>query len=377
MHRLSAPGRRRSSSTSRPPARASEEFIAELREQADRGGQGRPRPAGRGRGRGASRPTDDELERGDRAAGRAARRRRRRGARASSSGRTRCRRYARTSGRARPSSGSSSTSRSSTRTATPIDRGAARAASTRPTSEPTTDEHEHETDAEDHHDGARPRARAASDRAPMPATTSCPRSSSRPTGASGPSTSTPGCSRSNIIFLGTPIDDTIANLVCAQLLHLESENPDKDISIYINTPGGDITALFAIYDTMQYVKPDISTICFGQAASAAAVLLAAGTQGQAPGAAPRPGPAPPALRPGAWARPPTSSWPAKEILRMRDAARGDARRAHRPADREDQQGHRPRLRHVRRRRPRSTASSTRSSPSASWRRPARRRGDRP
>ncbi len=86
--------------------------------------------------------------------------------------------------------------------------------------------------------------------------------------------------KDHIIFLGTPIDDTIANLICAQLLHLESENPDKDINIYINSPGGDITALFAIYDTMQYVKPDITTICFGQAASAAAVLLAAGTPGK-------------------------------------------------------------------------------------------------
>lgn len=86
--------------------------------------------------------------------------------------------------------------------------------------------------------------------------------------------------KEHIIFLGTPIDDTIANLVCAQLLHLESENPDKDINIYINSPGGDITALFAIYDTMQYIKPDITTICFGQAASAAAVLLAAGTKGK-------------------------------------------------------------------------------------------------
>ncbi len=86
--------------------------------------------------------------------------------------------------------------------------------------------------------------------------------------------------KDNIIFLGTPIDDTIANLVCAQLLHLESENPDKDINIYINSPGGDITALFAIYDTMQYIKADITTICYGQAASAAAVLLAAGTKGK-------------------------------------------------------------------------------------------------
>ena len=86
--------------------------------------------------------------------------------------------------------------------------------------------------------------------------------------------------KENIIFLGTPIDDTIANLVCAQLIHLESENPDKDINIYINSPGGDITALFAIYDTMQFIKNDIATICLGQAASAAAVLLASVTKGK-------------------------------------------------------------------------------------------------
>ena len=86
--------------------------------------------------------------------------------------------------------------------------------------------------------------------------------------------------KENIIFLGTPVDDTIANLICAQLIHLESENPDRDINIYINSPGGDITALFAIYDTMQFIKNDIATICLGQAASAAAVLLAAGTKGK-------------------------------------------------------------------------------------------------
>ena len=86
--------------------------------------------------------------------------------------------------------------------------------------------------------------------------------------------------KEHIIFLGTPIDDTIANLVCAQLIHLESENPDKDINIYINSPGGDIPSLFAIYDTIQYVKPDIATTCLGQAASAAAVLLAAGKKGK-------------------------------------------------------------------------------------------------
>ena len=83
-----------------------------------------------------------------------------------------------------------------------------------------------------------------------------------------------------IIFLGTPIDDTVANLVMAQLLHLESEDPDKDIQLYINSPGGSVTALLAIYDTMQYVKPDVSTICMGMAASAAAVILASGTKGK-------------------------------------------------------------------------------------------------
>jgi ATP-dependent Clp protease, protease subunit len=83
-----------------------------------------------------------------------------------------------------------------------------------------------------------------------------------------------------IIFLGTPVNDEIANVVMAQLLHLESEDPDKDIALYINSPGGSITALFAIYDTMEFIRPDVSTICMGQAASAAAVLLAAGTPGK-------------------------------------------------------------------------------------------------
>jgi len=83
-----------------------------------------------------------------------------------------------------------------------------------------------------------------------------------------------------IIYLGTPIDDAVANWIIAQFLHLESEDPDKEISLYINSPGGEITALFAIYDTMQFIKSDVSTICIGQAASAAAVLLAAGTKGK-------------------------------------------------------------------------------------------------
>ncbi len=83
-----------------------------------------------------------------------------------------------------------------------------------------------------------------------------------------------------IIFMGTPVNDEISNVIMAQLLHLESEDPDKDIALYINSPGGSITALFAIYDTMEYIKPDVQTICMGQAASAAAVLLAAGTPGK-------------------------------------------------------------------------------------------------
>jgi ATP-dependent Clp protease protease subunit len=83
-----------------------------------------------------------------------------------------------------------------------------------------------------------------------------------------------------IVFLGTPVSDDVANVVMAQLLHLESEDPDKDIAIYINSPGGSITALFAIYDTMEFIKCDVQTICMGQAASAAAVLLAAGTKGK-------------------------------------------------------------------------------------------------
>ena len=86
--------------------------------------------------------------------------------------------------------------------------------------------------------------------------------------------------KDNVIFLGQPIDDTVSNLIIAQLLFLEAENPEKDISLYINSPGGSITAGLAIYDTMQYVKPGIQTLCVGQAASMAAVLLAAGTKGK-------------------------------------------------------------------------------------------------
>jgi len=86
--------------------------------------------------------------------------------------------------------------------------------------------------------------------------------------------------KDNIIFIGSAIDDNIANLVTAQLLFLEAEDPEKDISLYINSPGGSITAGMGIYDTMQFIRPDVSTICIGQAASMAALLLAAGTKGK-------------------------------------------------------------------------------------------------
>jgi ATP-dependent Clp protease, protease subunit len=86
--------------------------------------------------------------------------------------------------------------------------------------------------------------------------------------------------RERIVFLGREIDEDVANLVTAQLLHLEAEDPEKDVSLYVNSPGGSATGLFAIYDTMRYIRPDVSTICIGQAASAAAVLLAAGARGK-------------------------------------------------------------------------------------------------
>ena len=86
--------------------------------------------------------------------------------------------------------------------------------------------------------------------------------------------------RDNIVFIGTPIDDDVANLVTAQLLFLEAEDPEKDVSLYINSPGGVVTAGMAIYDTMQFIRPDVATICIGQAASIAALLLASGTPGK-------------------------------------------------------------------------------------------------
>src|SRR3954454_24987639 len=83
-----------------------------------------------------------------------------------------------------------------------------------------------------------------------------------------------------IVFIGTPIDDQIANLVVAQLLHLESDDPEKDISVYINSPGGDVYSGLAVYDTMQFIKPDVQTICFGMAMSMGSLLLTGGTKGK-------------------------------------------------------------------------------------------------
>ena len=139
--------------------------------------------------------------------------------------------------------------------------------------------------------------------------------------------------KDRIVFLGTPIDDGVANVIMAQLLHLEGEDPDKDIALYINSPGGSTTALMAIYDTMQFIKPDVATYCMGLAASAAAVLLAGGAHGQALRAAALPDHAPsaPHLRAG---------WPGD---RHRDPRQGDpedpgadqrdSRRPHRQAAR--------------------------------------------
>ena len=152
-----------------------------------------------------------------------------------------------------------------------------------------------------------------------------------------------------IIFLGVQIDDASADDVMAQLLTLESMDPDRDISIYINSPGGSYTAMTAIYDTMQFVKPQIQTVCLGQAASAAAVLLAAGRPGQALRPAARPRPDPPAVHRGRWPglghRDPGQRDPAD--------ARGDGghpRPAHRPHARAGRQGHRARQDPHRRRR---------------------------
>ena len=169
-------------------------------------------------------------------------------------------------------------------------------------------------------------------------------SSSRRRAASARSTSTRRLLNERIIFLGTPVDDQIANLIVAQLLHLESEDPDKDISIYINSPGGSVYAGLAIYDTMQFIKPDVQTICVGIAMSMGALLLAGGAEGKRmalPNAKilihqvslrlPGPGDGHRDPRQGDHRRPP--------------APRRDHRQAHRPGLREGPQRHRARLLH--------------------------------
>ena len=166
-----------------------------------------------------------------------------------------------------------------------------------------------------------------------------------------------------VIFLGTPVNDDIANLIVAQLIHLESDDPDKDISLYINSPGGSVYAGLAIYDTMQFIKPDVSTICVGSAMSMGALLLAGGAKGKRfalPNARVLIHQLHGRLRgPGHRHRDPRprGHQPAP-------AARRDPRQAHRAGRREGAPGHRARLLHDRPTRPRSTASSTTSSPTA-------------
>ena len=166
-----------------------------------------------------------------------------------------------------------------------------------------------------------------------------------------------------IIFLGTPVDDQIANLIVAQLIHLESEDPDKDISIYINSPGGSVYAGMAIYDTMQFIKPDVPTICVGIAMSMGALLLAGGAAGKRM-ALPNSKILIHQVSAGFQGQATDIEIHAREIIDMRSAPRRDLRQAHRPAAREGRAGHRARLLHVAPKRRRSTASSTRSSRTA-------------
>ena len=156
---------------------------------------------------------------------------------------------------------------------------------------------------------------------------------------------------SRIVFLGTQIDEASANLVIAQLLHLDADAARKDIYLYINSPGGDMTGLFAIYDTMQFLRSDVATVCVGQACSAAAVLLAAGRQGQALRAAQRAGADPPAARRCAG-----------PVERPRARGRRDGRDA--PADgRHPRRRHRPAGRADRRPTSTATTSSAATTPS--------------
>jgi ATP-dependent Clp protease ATP-binding subunit ClpX len=151
--------------------------------------------------------------------------------------------------------------------------------------------------------------------------------------------------RDRVVFLVGPVNDQTANLVVAQLLFLESENPDKDISLYINSPGGSVYAGMAIYDTMQFVKPDVSTICVGMAASMGAFLLAAGAKRQALRAAELAHHDPPAVERRAGAGLGHRDRGARDPRRAH-AAEPHPRRTHRTADRADRKGHRPRQLHV-------------------------------
>ncbi len=138
--------------------------------------------------------------------------------------------------------------------------------------------------------------------------------------------------RERVVFVGSAIDDDVANLVVAQLLHLEAEDPDKDIQMYVNSPGGVVYAGLAIYDTMRFIKPDVATICCGIAMSAGSLILAGGAAGQALVAAQQPDPDPPAVRrlPGPGDRHPD---PRPRGARAARAPGGDLRRAHRQAAR--------------------------------------------
>ena len=161
-----------------------------------------------------------------------------------------------------------------------------------------------------------------------------------------------------IVFLGTEIDDGVANVIMAQLLHLEAASPDLEIYLYINSPGGAYSALTAIYDTMQFIRPDVATVCMGQASSAAAVLLAAGRAGQARRSPAREGDAAPARQSGAG-----------DAARSRDPGQGsgadpgrgrrDPEPPHRPSGQQDQVRHRQEPHVQRGARPSSTAWPTR------------------
>ena len=153
--------------------------------------------------------------------------------------------------------------------------------------------------------------------------------------------------KERVIFIVGPVEDHMANLVVAQLLFLESENPDKDIALYINSPGGSVSAGLSIYDTMQFIKPDVSTMCVGQAASMGAVLLAGGTKGKRY--------ALPHSRmmihqplAGFQGQASDIDIHAREVLETRDRLNQHSGEAHRPDDREDRPGHRSRQLHGRR-----------------------------